>query len=117
MAEISSSNLDGPILLSFHHSYNTLGRLYPPGHLLFSESIISVHEKLYRSKRDRILAGVCAGLGEHFDIDPVIIRLVWVALTLLSIGIGVIVYIVAWIIIPEQTVNQNNKSSPGTNGI
>ena len=71
-------------------------------------------KRLYRSTKDRILAGICAGLGKHFDIDPVIIRLVWVALTLLSIGIGVIVYIVAWIIIPEQPGNPD-KNSPSIN--
>lgn len=59
-------------------------------------------KRLYRSKRDRILGGVCAGLGEYFDIDPSIVRLLWAALTLLSLGTGIIVYIIAWILIPEQ---------------
>ena len=59
-------------------------------------------KRLYRSKKDRILGGVCAGLGEHLDVDPTIIRLVWVVLTVFSMGTGVIVYILAWIIIPEE---------------
>jgi phage shock protein C len=59
-------------------------------------------KRLYRSKNDRMLGGVCAGLGEHFDIDPTIIRLVWAVVTVLSIGTGILVYILAWILIPEE---------------
>ncbi|HOX35544.1 MAG TPA: PspC domain-containing protein [Methanoregulaceae archaeon] len=59
-------------------------------------------KRLYRSGRDRILGGVCAGLGEYFDIDPSIVRLLWAALTLLSLGTGIIVYIIAWVLVPEQ---------------
>ena len=58
-------------------------------------------ERLYRSKKERILGGVCAGIGIYFDVDPTVVRLVWIVLTLLSVGIGVIAYIIAWIIVPE----------------
>ena len=58
-------------------------------------------KRLYRSKKNRIIAGVCGGIGEYFNIDPTIIRLLWVLFTLLG-GSGIIAYIVAWIIIPEQ---------------
>ena len=58
-------------------------------------------KRLYRSKKDRILGGVCAGLGEHLDVDPTVIRLIWAVVTVLSFGTGIIVYILAWIIIPE----------------
>ena len=58
-------------------------------------------KRLYRSTRDRMLGGVCAGLGDHLDVDPTVIRLIWVAVTILSIGVGIIVYIIAWIIVPE----------------
>jgi len=59
-------------------------------------------QRLYRSKNDRILGGVCAGLGEHLDVDPTVIRLIWAVVTLLSFGTGIIIYILAWIIIPED---------------
>jgi phage shock protein C len=59
-------------------------------------------KRLYRLKRDRMLGGVCAGLGEHFDVDPAVIRLVWAVVTIFSIGTGVLVYLLAWIIIPEE---------------
>jgi phage shock protein C len=59
-------------------------------------------QRLYRSKKERILGGVCAGLGEHLDVDPTVIRLIWAVVTLLSFGTGIIIYILAWIIIPED---------------
>ena len=59
-------------------------------------------KRLYRSKKDRILGGVCAGLGEHLDVDPTVIRLVWAVITVISMGKGSIIYILAWIIIPEE---------------
>ena len=48
-----------------------------------------------------MIGGVCAGIGEYYDTDPTVIRLVWVALTLLSLGTGLLVYLVAWFLIPE----------------
>jgi phage shock protein C len=59
-------------------------------------------KRLYRSQKERMLGGVCGGLGEHIDVDPTIIRLVWVVVTLLSCGIGIIFYLIAWIIIPDS---------------
>ena len=59
-------------------------------------------KRLYRSKKERILGGVCAGLGEHLDVDPTVIRLIWAVVSVLSIGTGIIFYILAWIIIPEE---------------
>jgi phage shock protein C len=59
-------------------------------------------QRLYRSKKERILGGVCAGLGEHLDVDPTVIRLIWAVVTLISFGTGIIVCILAWIIIPED---------------
>jgi phage shock protein C len=59
-------------------------------------------KRLYRSRKDRILGGICGGLGEHTDIDPSLIRLVWIVFSLVSMGTGIIVYLAAWIIIPES---------------
>ena len=59
-------------------------------------------KRLYRSKKERILGGVCVGLGEHLDVDPTVIRLIWAVVSVLSIGTGIIIYILAWIIIPEE---------------
>ena len=57
-------------------------------------------KKLYRSKKDEKIAGVCAGLAEYINIDPTVIRLIW-ALVALS-GAGVVAYIVCALIIPEK---------------
>ncbi len=58
-------------------------------------------KKIYRSKTNRVIAGVCGGLGEYFNIDPTIVRLLWVILILAG-GSGIIAYIIAWVIIPEE---------------
>ena len=60
-------------------------------------------KRLYRSLDDRMIAGVCGGLGEYFNIDPTIIRLLMAFLTILGGGTGILVYFIAWIIIPEET--------------
>lgn len=57
--------------------------------------------KLYRSTKDKVIAGVCGGLGEYFSIDPTIIRIVF-AIFALSGGVGVLAYIVFWVIIPQE---------------
>lgn len=56
--------------------------------------------RLYRSRQDRMLAGVCGGLGEYFDIDSSLVRLGLVLLIVFG-GTGFLAYIIAWIIIPE----------------
>lgn len=58
-------------------------------------------KRLYRSKENKILGGVCGGIAEHLGVDPVIIRLLWVLGSFLW-GFGIILYIIAWIIIPES---------------
>lgn len=55
---------------------------------------------LRRSRADRVVAGVCGGLGRHFGVDPVLLRIAFIALTLAG-GSGVLVYVIAWIAIPE----------------
>lgn len=59
-------------------------------------------KKLLRSK-NRIIAGVCSGIGEYMGVDPTVIRLLWVIITIFSgIAPGIIAYILAWTIIPEK---------------
>jgi phage shock protein PspC (stress-responsive transcriptional regulator) len=58
--------------------------------------------KLYRSKKNRIIAGVCGGIGEYFKIDPTLVRLLWLLFSVVTGGGGVVAYIIAWIIIPEE---------------
>ena len=63
-------------------------------------------KRLYRSGKERILGGVCGGIGEYLDVDPTVIRLIWVLFALLSFGIGIIAYLIAWIIVPRNPKHQ-----------
>ncbi|MBU0530751.1 MAG: PspC domain-containing protein [Nanoarchaeota archaeon] len=58
-------------------------------------------QRLYRSGKDKILGGVCGGIGEYLGVDPVIIRLIWI-IAFFAWGIGLVAYIIAWIIIPRN---------------
>jgi phage shock protein C len=65
-----------------------------------------MEKRLYRSSRDRVLWGVCGGLGRYFNIDPVIVRVIFV-LTIFFGGLGIIAYIVMAIVVP----NENSKAT------
>ena len=60
-------------------------------------------KKLYRSATEKKLVGVCGGLGVFFHIDPVFVRLAWVAVTLMT-GImpGILAYLIAWFLVPKE---------------
>lgn len=58
-------------------------------------------KRLYRSRTDRKIGGVCGGLGEYFNVDPTIFRLV-LLFTLFSAGVGIFPYLIAMLIIPNE---------------
>jgi phage shock protein C len=58
-------------------------------------------KRIFRSKTDRVLGGVCGGLGIYFNIDPVLVRVLWAASFFLG-GVGFLGYLIAWIIIPDE---------------
>ena len=58
------------------------------------------HKHLTRSKANRKIAGVCAGFAKYLDLDPTVVRLVWL-LTALFIGWGFLAYLIAWIVMPD----------------
>ena len=62
-----------------------------------------MRKKFYRSRENRFLAGVCGGIAEHFDLDPVIVRIIFVLL-LMATGVfhSFLAYVLAAIFIPEQ---------------
>jgi len=64
--------------------------------------------KLYRSREHRIIAGVCGGLGAYFDIDPVIVRALFIVATLTG-GFGVLVYLIMWVVVPEEAGEVSGK--------
>lgn len=57
-------------------------------------------KRLIKSK-NKMLCGVCGGIGEYLNLDPTVIRILWVVLSICSLGTGIIAYIIAAIIIPE----------------
>ena len=59
-----------------------------------------MEKKLYRSLKNRMLAGVCAGVADYFGLDPTVIRLAWVVFSCLA-GSGVLAYIICAIVIPN----------------
>ena len=63
--------------------------------------IMDLNRKLYRSNKDKMICGVCGGLGEYLNVDPTLIRLVWVLLTCWA-GMSIIAYLMAAIIIPVE---------------
>ena len=58
-------------------------------------------KKIYRSKKDSIIGGVCGGIAEYFEIDPTLVRLLAILIVFVG-GVGIIAYIAAWIIIPQN---------------
>lgn len=59
------------------------------------------YKKLTRSTTNRTICGVCGGIGEYINIDPAIIRIIWILCSLAGCGTGLIVYLIAAIVIPE----------------
>ena len=74
---------------------------------------------LYRTHEGRMVAGVCSGLGEYFGVDANLIRVILLVLTIFTAGFGVLVYLGAWIVIPEEgekssiAENMINKTKQG----
>jgi phage shock protein C len=61
-------------------------------------------KRLIKSLHNKIICGVCGGIGEYFNIDPTVIRLIWAILTVCGVGSGIVVYIIAAIVMPEGTI-------------
>ena len=61
-------------------------------------------KKLYRNTQNKMIGGVCAGVADYFNIDPTIVRILWVLVGLLAFA-GVILYIICMFIIPEKPDN------------
>ena len=62
-------------------------------------------KRLYRSGKEKILGGVCGGIAEYFNVDPTIIRILWI-LFILGFGAGILAYIIVWIIVPKNPTHK-----------
>lgn len=69
-----------------------------------------MNKKLYKSKTDRVITGVCGGVAEYFSWDPSVVRVVWAAFCAFN-GIGLIAYIVAAVVMPEQVTDPSKGSN------
>lgn len=70
-------------------------------------------KRLYRSRKERMIAGVCGGLAEYLNTDPTLIRVIFALLTLFTAGFGgVLAYLVLVFIIPEEPEGASPPSSP-----
>ncbi len=73
-----------------------------------SQTLKTMNKKLYRSIANKKLSGVCGGIAEYFNLDPTIIRILWVVLTLFSAAFpGVLAYIICALIMPQQNQIEN----------
>jgi phage shock protein C len=60
-----------------------------------------MNKRLQRSRTEKMVGGVCGGLAEYFSVDPTIVRILWVLITLLG-GAGIILYVILWVIMPLE---------------
>src|SRR5205809_547878 len=70
-----------------------------------------LENRLHRSKANRIIAGVAGGIGEYFNIDPTIVRIIFILLTVFG-GSGLLIYLLLWLIMPansETNINSNDQ--------
>ncbi len=70
-------------------------------------------KRLYRSTTERMLGGICGGLAEHIDVDPSLVRIVFVVFLICSMGLAILVYIAAWFIIPEAPAGAEQAGATG----
>ncbi len=75
---------------------------------------MNTQKRLYRSTQDRMFAGVCGGIGEYLDVDPTLVRLAFVALTLLSSGSGLVIYLILMLIVPERPTDKRKSKTKRT---
>lgn len=74
---------------------------------------MSEPKRLYRSTTNKQVAGVCGGLGEYFNIDPTLIRVIFLIATLFG-GNGFILYIILWMVMPEEGSERKSKAPSKT---
>lgn len=62
---------------------------------------IKINKRLYRSRKDQQIAGVCGGVADYLGVDPTLVRLLWVIFALAG-GPGLLLYVIMWAIVPEE---------------
>ncbi|MCP5061822.1 MAG: PspC domain-containing protein [Ignavibacteriae bacterium] len=62
-----------------------------------------MENRLYRRRKDKVFGGIASGLGQYLDIDPIIVRIIFVLITIFH-GVGLLVYVIMWIVMPEEPI-------------
>jgi len=70
-------------------------------------------DRLYRSRSDRVISGVAGGLAERLELDPSLVRVVWVVLAVVSSGLFALVYLVMMVVVPEAPFDQTIRGGTG----
>ncbi len=68
------------------------------------------HGRLVRSRSDRVIAGVAGGLAHHFDVDPTLVRVLWVLAVVVG-GFGVLAYVILWVVLPSGDTTDPRPSA------
>jgi phage shock protein C len=76
-----------------------------------------MNRRLYRSRSDSMIGGVAAGLAAYLNSDPALVRIVWAILVVVTGGAALVVYIVAWIVVPEEPVGPAEPIAPTTDPV
>jgi phage shock protein C len=68
-------------------------------------------KKLYRSNKNKVIAGVCSGLGEYFEISPKIFRVLFIIGLLFGFFPSIVVYLIMWVVIEESPINKTGSKA------
>lgn len=60
-----------------------------------------MEKRLQRSRTEKMIGGVCGGVAVYFNIDPTLVRILWVAMTLV-VGVGILLYLIMWVVMPLE---------------
>ena len=96
---MTCQNCHKDIAVGSRFCYNC-GAKQPEGGVASAPPVYAAPKRLTRSTNDRKVAGVCAGVADYFDMDPTIIRVLWLLATLIP-GPNILAYIILWIAVPE----------------
>jgi phage shock protein C len=61
-----------------------------------------MQKRLQRSRTEKMIGGVCGGFAEYFSVDPTLVRVIWVAMTLV-VGVGILLYLILWLVMPLES--------------
>ncbi len=100
---INFSHISENIVISIFLFVIVLFSLLRPG-LFFSKNATPKVHKIYRSKNNKIFSGVCGGLAVYFGTNASIIRMIWLILTFATIGVGILIYLILYLLIPKEGI-------------